>query len=539
MAIEGSLADVGLADICQLLAMGRKTGCLSVTHRSNFGYVYFGEGRVTHASVLNRPDRLGDLLVKNGVIERSDLDEAIAAQVAESGKRLGQILVERGTITREDLNRFITIQIEEAVYHLFAWNEGGFHFNPDQLPDEDPTLKISINTEGLLLEGARRVDEWSQIEKKIPSMDIVFSLERHPEEEEGVELTEAQKKILPLIDGDQTVDDLVKESGLVEFDVAKALYGLLQAGFLQRSGRRAPRDREEDTLSQQHSNLGVAFFRAGMLEDSEREFKRALELDPTDPKLRSRLALVCLKRHRPVEALEYFDGAPLETKPDFAGLRNRALALEWLGRYDEALESLERADALRPGDADTLLARGIVHLKGGDAESAQSALERYRRYLQDTVPPPLFFAYALLTAAALGDLEGAVQFGRDGMEHYPNDGPILVNLGTVLERRGEAEPAEELYRRALQDSPVLPQAHKNLGEMAYRRGERDEAKKHFQKAIELNSHLGDDVYLKLGNIAEAEEDREWALRLWRRALEMNPDNAVVREKLSALAPAPG
>ena len=68
MAIEGQLKDVGLADICQLLAMGRKTGCLTVTDHSNFGYIYFEQGRVIFSTVLNRPDRLGDVLVKNGVI---------------------------------------------------------------------------------------------------------------------------------------------------------------------------------------------------------------------------------------------------------------------------------------------------------------------------------------------------------------------------------------------------------------------------------------------------------------------------------------
>ena len=50
MAIEGSLVDVSLADICQLLSLGRKTGCLTITDRSDFGYIYFQNGRVIHAS---------------------------------------------------------------------------------------------------------------------------------------------------------------------------------------------------------------------------------------------------------------------------------------------------------------------------------------------------------------------------------------------------------------------------------------------------------------------------------------------------------
>ena len=46
MAIRGSLREASLPDVLQLLAMGKKTGCLSVTHRDNFGYVYFDRGRI-------------------------------------------------------------------------------------------------------------------------------------------------------------------------------------------------------------------------------------------------------------------------------------------------------------------------------------------------------------------------------------------------------------------------------------------------------------------------------------------------------------
>src|SRR5687768_3047931 len=112
MAIEGALQDVSLADICQLLAMGRKTGCLSMTDRSNFGYIYFEDGRVIYASVLNRPDRLGELLVRNGVITRSQLSEAMEAQAHERGMRLGQILVRQGALTDAELRRWVSKQIE-------------------------------------------------------------------------------------------------------------------------------------------------------------------------------------------------------------------------------------------------------------------------------------------------------------------------------------------------------------------------------------------------------------------------------------------
>src|SRR5690606_25783799 len=159
MAIKGSLKEASLADVCQLLAMGQKTGCLSVTDRSKFGQIFFERGRITYATIVNRPDRLGDLLVRDGVISHDELAEAVRRQAENPDKKLGEWLVELGRITREQLERYIRIQVEEAVYSLFTWSRGSFYFEVDQEP-EDTEVRLAINPESLLLEGARRVDEW-------------------------------------------------------------------------------------------------------------------------------------------------------------------------------------------------------------------------------------------------------------------------------------------------------------------------------------------------------------------------------------------
>ncbi len=539
MAIEGSLAEVSLADICQLLAMGKKTGCLTVTDRSNFGYVYFEGGRVTYASILNRPDRLGELLVRNDVIGREDLSQAMERQAHEPGKRLGELLVAQGSLSEEELDRFITIQIEEAVYHLFTWNEGSFHFDPEQRPEQG-ARKVSINAESLLLEGARRVDEWSLIEKKVPSMDLVFALERDPRGEEGMELTEEHHKILPLLDGSRTVREVVEESGLVEFEVAKAIYGLLQAGFAQRVGQKASETSgdDEDGGAQQHVNLASAYYRAGMMEDAEREYLRALEMEPDQPEVRRRLALICLKASRPQDALEHLVALAHGRSPRPGTLRNLALALESLGRHEEAAEALDRALKAGAPEHDLLLDRGVLELKRGAPGRAREFFRRYRSNSEQVTPPPIYYAYGILAEAMDGNLDGALALGREGLSRYPGEGPILVNLGAVLERRGETEAAEALYLRAIAESPTPPQAHKNLGDLAYRRGDQASARAHYERAVRLEPALGDDAYLKLGNLAYKEGERDRALGLWQRALELNPQNEVVRTNLELMAAAP-
>src|SRR5690606_6449390 len=80
MAIKGSLKEASLADVCQLLALGQKTGCLSVTDRSNLGQIYFDQGRITYACVVNRRDRLADLLVRDGIITQDQLRSALEQQ---------------------------------------------------------------------------------------------------------------------------------------------------------------------------------------------------------------------------------------------------------------------------------------------------------------------------------------------------------------------------------------------------------------------------------------------------------------------------
>lgn len=537
MAIEGSLQDVSLADICQLLSMGMKTGCLSLTDRSNFGYVYFKKGRVIHASVLNRADRLGELLVRNHVITRKDLSGAMEKQALEKGKRLGEILVEMGALSEEKLQHYIQMQIEEAVYSLFTWDQGSFHFDPDQMPDEEGIFLVNVPAESLLMEGARRVDEWSLVEKKIPSFDVVFQLDKHPDDaEEDVELTRDQKKVLPFIDGVRTVEDIMNEAGLVEFDTGKALYGLIQGGFVSRAGEKSTTEETGgDEALQQHLNLGIAFYRSGMMEDAAREFEAAIAVDPKQARANFMLGLMAFRQGQLEDALASFSAMPEPARESYAVQRNRGLALELMGRYDEALAALEAAQKARPEDVDVHLLKGIVHLKARNAAAALDALRAYRTSPKLKKPSELYYAYTVLASAVAGDLDYAVAVGREGLGLYAESGPILVNTGAVLERRGELDAAEALYKRAVAVTPPPPQAHKNLGDQAYARGDLEGARVQYERAVKLAPRLGDDVYLRLGTIAYKDNDRDVAVLLWRRALDLNPNNEAVRTNLETLA----
>src|SRR5258708_36183213 len=157
MAIRGSLKEASLPDVLQLLAMGKKTGCLSVGHRGSFGYIFFDQGKISYASIVNRRDRLGDMLVKNGMITQEQLDKAVDAQIRRRDKKLGELLVELRALTRDQLQQFLKVQIEEAVSFLFTSAGCTLNFQTDVAPDYQNTMG-AVTPPPRALEGVRRVD---------------------------------------------------------------------------------------------------------------------------------------------------------------------------------------------------------------------------------------------------------------------------------------------------------------------------------------------------------------------------------------------
>jgi tetratricopeptide (TPR) repeat protein len=380
------------------------------------------------------------------------------------------------------------------------------------------------------------VDEWSLVEKKIPSFDIVFAVVKDPSAAgQEVEFTAHQKKILPLVDGEHTVEDIVTESGLVEFEVGKALFGLIQAGFVDKLGKKAADDAEKGgDAVKQRINLGIAFYNSGLMEDAVREFQEALKADPKNARARYRLGLIAFRSGRLEQALEHFSSMPAESQASYSVLRNRALILELMGKYNEAIDALQQAQGVRPGDPDLALARGIAHLLNGQVDESLAALGDYRTSSSVKKPSAVYYAYTVLAAAMAGDLDYAVQVGREGLGHHPNNGPLLVNSGAVLERKGEIEAAMGYYARAVSEGNAPAQAHKNLGDAAYAKGDMAAARVHYEKAVKIDSNLGDDVYLRLGTIAYKDNDVDVAKLLWARALQINPGNEHVRSNLEIL-----
>lgn len=534
MAIKGSLREASLPDVVQLLYLGRRTGCLSVANDRNFASIWLDDGWVVFAGMVSRPDRLGERLVAAGKLTPEQLESAIATQGALPGQRLGSVLVQLGLLAPADLDAELRRQVEETVYTLFTWASGTFSFEAGLAPD-DAEGTVRLNPEGLLMEGARRVDEWGVIEKKIPSLDAVFALEGDGEIEFAGEaaIVDVERRVQPLVDGARTVRDIMDVTGLTDFEVCRALFGLLSAGRLRRVATAAAAvPRQAPARLEEHRNLGVAFYRTGMLTEAEREFRRVAELHPGDGEASFRLGLIALREARWNDALAQFQHATDHGGPRAGVLHNSALALESLGRLDEADAALTEAVQLDRDDPRVWTGWGLLALRRSEPSCALERFARARDLFGDTKVPAHWYwgcGWAQALSEAWPDALATI---RDGVTAYPDHPVLRSTLGVLLEGTGEVGEAEAHLRHALGEDPTIPQISKNLGDLLYRAGRWDEAEESYERAVKLAPTLGDDLHFKLGNLACRRGDLLTARRRWQDALSINPEHALVRANLA-------
>jgi hypothetical protein len=281
MALEGTLRDFSFADILQLISLQRKTGVLTLKNEDNVVTISFLEGRIIGASSLaqHTEDRLGLILLKLGEVSEVELEAALRKQ-EETLQRLGRILIDHKVVEAEKVRMALEQQILQIVYRIFRWNDGEYHFSQETDIDYDKDLMIPIAADSIIMEGARMTDEWPFIDKRIPDRnlvynrvdptrkfeivddedeldDISFSFSGSPAKpsaskaKEETRLSRNQWLVYKLVNGRDSVNEVILESPLIEFETCAAFAELIELGLIRRASReevarQMVRDQEPD-----------------------------------------------------------------------------------------------------------------------------------------------------------------------------------------------------------------------------------------------------------------------------------------------------
>lgn len=280
MALKGDLASVDLAQVFQMLALNKKVGLLSIHSPVLWKVLYFDHRGVTlyyneHA-VIDR--------VMVAQMRTARLSEAAAAEarshVASHGSSLQEALLAGGYLTEPELKEQMRWELSEEIYDLFFCKDARFEFfeGVQQLEGREGVVdeRFFFNTDTVIMEAARRIDEWSYISERIPNGQEVFcgtDLALDPASVEPECLA-----VLDLVDGRRNAARIVELSGLASFLVFKHLCQLLDGGFLAA----VPPD---DLMA-----AGNDCMVEGRLQDAINLFERSLALGLGVPDVHSRVA---------------------------------------------------------------------------------------------------------------------------------------------------------------------------------------------------------------------------------------------------------
>jgi len=348
MAIEGPLRELALSDVFQLLDLSRKTGVLTITHESRHrpAVVRFDRGAVTGAELGEVHERIGHLLLRAGKVTERHVEQARRAQEAAPGRPLGEILVEQGSVSADDVRRQLRFQIEEAIYALIQWKDGYFRFEESAAGQNGGGVSVRVPTESLLMEAARRVDEWSTLEPKIPHMGVIPALVQDSAESPTLDLHPSEWEVLAEIDGVRSLKEIATALARSEFTVAKIVYGLVTTGVVE-----IVEERQDEAAAPMERPL----------RDALGEAKLAISDGHAD---RARRILDDLSRGHPDRPEVWLALAQAQRR---------------LGRWGEAVVALARAAALDPLAAPTHYYLGFAAAHTGDFHRAREAWATYLR----------------------------------------------------------------------------------------------------------------------------------------------------------------
>jgi len=238
---RGRLEQLSLPGLFRPLVRAKKTGLIRFTRGKTIKTVYISQGKLIFATSTDPDDRLGEMLLRKGLITYQALEESVRG--IQAGKRQGTLLVQSGAIRSKDLIEGVAEQVQEIIYSLFRWEEGEYEFAEGDLPAKE-VIVIRMSTSEILMEGIRRIEAWSRIRQGAGSLDQQYMLAPDAMTLMGdMSLTKDEVSLIACLDGVMTLEEICAAAHQMDFVVCRTVWGLWATGFLDR----IPQDRGSPT----------------------------------------------------------------------------------------------------------------------------------------------------------------------------------------------------------------------------------------------------------------------------------------------------
>jgi hypothetical protein len=235
MAMSGSLREFALWEIVQLLSSQKKTGCLQLARGSERFSLYFLDGRIAAAREpgLTASDPLMKFLRRVRWLSEEQL-RGIESLNAESGRDLVDLLLNGRYIDEEELTGIYERMVLELLFRMLRWEDGEYSFTAVVPPDS--ALHLSLSTDSLLMEAARRVDEYRRQMSELPAAHVILGLRELPDPD--APLADSEKELFGLVDGRRTLAEVVAQAPLTDYEAMEGIGRLLENRWIEITGSR-------------------------------------------------------------------------------------------------------------------------------------------------------------------------------------------------------------------------------------------------------------------------------------------------------------
>lgn len=274
--VNGRLEGMSVPDLLWNLCRSRSTGVLHLTWREVTKKVYINEGRIVFALSGDPDDRLGDMLLREGLITLDQFEEAFTK--LSSGKRLGTLLVDAGHLSPENLVRGVLSQVKGIVLGLFPLEEGEYAFAEGPLPTEE-VITLGMRTAEILLQGIRQIRSFTRIRRSVGPPTTRFRLASSWRAIlENLDIRDGERVLLQRLDDAGArgvpVDALCREVFLSNFEIYQSLWAFLILGVVEEVVRTNEGPKERSALPEllvrlcREDATGVLYMSHGTVERS-------------------------------------------------------------------------------------------------------------------------------------------------------------------------------------------------------------------------------------------------------------------------------
>jgi len=464
--LKGGLGENSLPKLLIYLSEIKGTGTLRLVNGRIEKKLFIKNGGIVFASSNYEGDRLGELMLKAGKINVQQF-EAASKVVVEQGKRMGGVMVELGFIKPKDLFWGVKYQVQEICCSLFTWTEGEYEFLQGDLPSTE-VITLHMSTANLILQGVKRIDDWTRISRGIPNMDTVLSVTDNPLKlYQDVSLSAEEKQIVSLFDGKHTIKNVFDTSNVGDFEALKAVYVLYTIGIIEEA------DGKPKKKAAVARPAAEAAERAGALDEPD---KAAIH----DAYLKSReqnfYEVLGLTKNADAGQIEVaYHRLARRYHPDLhyrKGMEGMRTELDNLfGKVTEAYSIL--SDESRRWEYDLQISTTEEGAPGKasprDPAKAEAAFN------------------SGVNALRARDLDAATNFFNEAIQNDPKNAKYYSHLAlALLQRPRRQAEAEEAMQFAIRLEPQVADHQANLGILYQMSGIHDKALKAFDAALRLD-----------------------------------------------------